>query len=160
MKFDQMSKEELAAILKGLTEQGKVLEVDIVQVTTPAPTEEMKGLVDMVHSLLCKKAHGDSQHDCDYYIEESLFEGWSLPTHRQWLQEVATLMKDFDLKGVADLAGALRSVASVVRELSEVRMVSVNRYHLVATVLYGFLKGELLKLNPQPQGAAPTDLLV
>lgn len=160
MKFNDMSKEQLAAILQGLTEQGKVLEVDIVQMTTPAPSEEMKGLCDLVHGLLCPKTHGDGNIECDYYIEESLFEGWSLPTHRRWLQEVGSLMKEFDLKSVQDLAGALRAVANLVRELTELRAVSVNRYHLVATILVGFLKNELSKLNPPDTGASPTDLLV
>lgn len=160
MKFDQMSKEELAAILQNLTSQGKVLEVDIVELTTPAPSEEMKGLCDLVHSLLCRKRHSDEALDCDYYIEEALFECWSMETHRRWLQEVSSLMKEFDLKSVSDLAGALRAVANLVRELSELRAVSVNRYHLVATILVGFLKGELSKLNPLERDAAPTDLLV
>jgi len=155
MNFGDMSKEQLAAILEGLTSTGKVLEVDIIQLTTPEPSEEMKGLCDLVHGLLCRKAHGDGEMECDYYIEEGLFEGWSLQTHRKWLQEVSTLMREFNLKSVQDLAGALRAVANLVRELSELRAISVDRYHLVATILHGYLCNELHKLNPEALDTSP-----
>lgn len=155
MNFNEMTKEQLAAILESLKADGKILDVDIIQATTPAPSEEMKGLCDLVHGLLCHKPHGDGEIECDYYIEESLFEGWSLPTHRMWLQEVSSLMKEFSLKSVSDLAGALRAVANLVRELSELRAISVNRYNLVATILYGYLGNELKKFNQAVLDTSP-----
>lgn len=158
MNIKDMTKDNLTAILEALMKEGKIMEVDIVAAVNPAPSEEMKGICDLIHGLLCTKAHGDKQHECDYYIEDALFEGWSLPTHRQWLQEVGKIMKAYDMASINDLTSALRAVASLVRELSEVRSVSVNRYRLVATVFHGYLTNELKKITAPASETPPLSL--
>jgi hypothetical protein len=160
VNIKDMTKENMAAILESLMKDGKIMEVDIIATMNPAPSEEMKGICDLIHGFLCTKAHGDKQGECDYYIEDALFEGWSLPTHRQWLQEIGKLMKTYDIASISDLTNALRAVASLVRELSEVRSVSVNRYRLVATVVHGYLTNELKKITAQASGTPPLSLPV
>lgn len=160
MNIKDMNKESLAAILESLMKEGKILEVDIVAAVNPAPSEEMKGICDLIHGLLCTKIHGEKDGECDYYIEDNLFEGWSLPTHRQWLQEVGNLMKDYDISSIADLTGSLRAVANLVKDLSEVRSISINRYRLVATVMHGYLCNEMRKINPEALDTPQQLLLV
>lgn len=155
MNIKDMKKEELESILEALMKQGKIMEVDVVAVANPAPSEDMKAVCDMIHGLLCSKIHGDKAEDCDYYIEDNLFEGWSLPTHRIWLQEVGKLMKDYNIASVSDLTHALRAVASLVKSLSDVRMISIDRYRLVATIIYGYLSRELKRLTPQSEDVDP-----
>lgn len=156
MNIKDLPQEALAKILEGLVKDGKVAEVDMLSLVVSAPTDEVKGITDMLHSICCNQKHGDEPDMCDYYTEDNLFECWELPTHKEWLNDVANLMRQYDIKSVKEMRDALLSVTELLRKLSELRAVSVPRYQLVATIIHGHLCNVLGIVNPSSEDSSDT----
>ena len=86
LKVDELSKEDLATIIK-LMDSGKSLAEAIGNLVP----EERKDTVLAIHSLFCKMNHNDID-GCNFYNETE----WDDPAHKYWFNIVDRILRAYD----------------------------------------------------------------
>lgn len=87
MDLTTLSKEDLIEVSTALI-QGKTLE----EVERIFISINMRGLVESMHTLLCRQKHHESE-DCTFYEEI----GYNALVKKKWLESTLLLMKKFDI---------------------------------------------------------------
>ena len=114
MDLTKISTDSLRNICEFFLEEHLVTEEQLLQIATSRPSNEMKRVVDYIHSCLCKDDHDTT---CAYMSEEQRAECWTMTSHREWLDRVANLMCTMQLSE-AGLRNAFREAMVVLGDYS------------------------------------------
>lgn len=126
MDISVLGNEQIRNVLKEAIKQGMVSEDSIEQMVMASPTNEMKILVDAIHTLLCIEDHDTT---CRYYNEEAtstekVFLG---KCHKGWTGEVIRLMNILKVETVEEMIRLVRKVSNT--------LVDLEQYHASASIL-------------------------
>ena len=148
MDISVLGNEQVRNVLREAVKRGMVSEDNIEQMVMESPTNEMKILVDAVHTLLCRENHDTV---CHYYNEEStstekVFLGGY---HKIWTGEVMELMNLLEMGTVAEMINLVRKISNTLADLEQ--------YHPGASVLLSRATRSLSLSEAQPKTCQKTD---
>lgn len=101
----------------------------------------MKRLTNLMHSLLCCKAHpsqlekirelrSDDRY-CMFYLEQTFDEAWEMKDHADWEEQAKQFLTDFELKDANEAYQVLLIAVDLLRAAAP----HMERYPLIKQLL-------------------------
>lgn len=122
MEIEKLSRDVLVSALIGLQKTGLVKDEDILEAIKIEPSNEMKRIVDLVHGFCCQ-AHHD-QGGCEYYSEDQMTNCWTLPAHKEWLDDAIAWMNDLGLQTEHELSTAIHEARIQFGKITQMKKAS------------------------------------
>lgn len=132
MNPTNLSPETCQQVLSKLFADGVIGPKEVETAILTSPTNEMKRIVDTVHSLFCSENH---ENICGYHKEEILEDAWTMPFHKEWFREALKLMDVIGVSTEAAFNLAYKNALVLLNNSNKLRENDPSGYLLYTALL-------------------------